>query len=68
MVLESIITTTTVSFVGMTITIKDCKSVESMTITVIYLSGYNWNIAISHNIYLITVKGSYQFVSHFKAQ
>ena len=35
MVLESIITATRVSFVCTTTTIKDCKSVESMTITVI---------------------------------
>ena len=39
-------TTTTVSFICMTITIQHCKSVENMIITVIWLSGYNFNIEI----------------------
>ena len=36
-------TTTTVSFICMTITIHNCKSVESMIMTVIQLSRYNCN-------------------------
>ena len=52
----------------MTITILYYKSVESMIITVISISGYNCNIDIYHNIYPIVQKGSNQFVSHFKAR
>ena len=49
-------TTTTVSFICMTITIHHCKSVESMIITVIQLSRYNCNIDVYHNIYPLSQK------------
>ena len=47
--------TTTVSFICMTITIQHCKSIESMIITVFWLSGYNnyyyYNIDLYHYMY-----------------